>query len=234
MSGIKVTLINTGTKEEKEIITKEEGTYVFEDLGKGKYKVKVEGYGEAYEITEKEVGTNREINSKIDEKSGETEEITKLDSIESPEIIEETEEITKLDSIESPEIIEEYVNGGIKKKEYRITTEVEGTGGSISGEDENPYEVVEYGENSTKEIIATPEYGYKVSSIEVNGETIKFTENVDHTVELDKFVNMLEDKHVVVRFERIEGEVIVHHYIEGTTDKVPSTEEGQVVEDETT
>ena len=213
MSGIKVTLINTGTKEEKEIITKEEGTYVFEDLGKGKYKVKVEGYGEAYEITEKEVGTNREINSKIDEKSG------------------ETEEITKLDSIESPEIIEEYVNGGIKKKEYKITTEVEGEGGSISGQDENPYEVVEYAEDSTKDIIATPEYGYKVSSIEVNGETIKFTENVDHTVELDKFVNVLEDKHVVVRFERIEGEVIVHHYIEGTERKVPS-KEGKEVADE--
>ena len=215
MSGIKVTLINTGTKEEKEIITKEEGTYVFEDLGKGKYKVKVEGYGEAYEITEKEVGTNREINSKIDEKSG------------------ETEEITKLDSIESPEIIEEYVNGGIKKKEYKITTEVEGTGGKITGEEESPYEVVDYGEDSTKEIIATPEYGYKVSSIEVNGEEIEFVEKADHTVELNKFIDMREDKHVKVSFERIEGEVIVHHYIEGTTDKVPSTEEGQVVEDET-
>ena len=68
---------------------------------------------------------------------------------------------------------------------------------------------------------------------DVQSVEIEFTEKEDHTVELSKFIHMLEDKHVVVRFERIEGEVIVHHYIEGTENKVPSTEEGQVVEDET-
>ena len=215
MSGITVTLINTETQEEKTIQTELNGEYAFEDLAKGNYKVKVSGYGEEYILTEKGVGTNQEINSKFNEDS------------------QETDEITRLNSIASPEIIEEYVNAGIKKKEYKITTEVEGEGGSISGQDENPYEVVEYAEDSTKDIIATPEYGYKVSSIEVNGEQIEFTEKEDHTVELSKFIHMLEDKHVVVRFERIEGEVIVHHYIEGTENKVPSTEEGQVVEDET-
>ena len=215
MSGITVTLINTETQEEKTMQTELNGEYAFEDLAKGNYKVKVSGYGEEYILTEKGVGTNQEINSKFNEDS------------------QETDEITRLNSIASPEIIEEYVNAGIKKKEFKVTTEVEGEGGSISGQDENPYEVVEYAEDSTKDIIATPEYGYKVSSIEVNGEQIEFTEKEDHTVELSKFIHMLEDKHVVVRFERIEGEVIVHHYIEGTENKVPSTEEGQVVEDET-
>ena len=44
---------------------------------------------------------------------------------------------------------------------------------------------------------------------------------------------MTEDKEVVVAFERIESKVIVHYYIENTTTKVPSIEEGQVVEDKT-
>ena len=44
---------------------------------------------------------------------------------------------------------------------------------------------------------------------------------------------MTEDKEVVVAFERIESKVVVHYYIENTTTKVPSTEEGQVVEDKT-
>ncbi len=213
MSGITVTLVNTETNEEETRTTEANGEYAFEDLAKGNYKVKVSGYGEEYILTEKGVGTNQEINSKFNEDS------------------QETDEITRLNSIASPEIIEEYVNAGIKKKEFKITTEVEGTGGSISGEEESPYEVVDYGENSTKEIIATPDYGYKVSSIEVNGEEIEFVEKADHTVELNKFIDMREDKHVKVSFERIEGEVIVHHYIEGTERKVPS-KEGKEVADE--
>ena len=57
MSGIEVTLINTGTNEEKTIETEVNGEYAFEDLAKGNYKVKVSGYGEEYILTEKGVGT---------------------------------------------------------------------------------------------------------------------------------------------------------------------------------
>ena len=130
---------------------------------------------------------------------------------------------------ESPEVVVTYY---YKVKQVQVTTRVDGEGGSISGQNQTPYEEVEYGEDSTKEIIATPEEGYKVSQITVNGEPIEFEEGPDHTVELDKFIDMTEDKEVVVTFEQIPATVVIHHYIEGTTDKVPA-QNGGVVEDET-
>ena len=130
---------------------------------------------------------------------------------------------------ESPEVVVTYY---YKVKHVQVTTRVDGEGGSISGQNQKPYEEVEYGEDSTKEIIATPEEGYKVSQITVNGEPIEFEEGPDHTVELDKFIDMTEDKEVVVTFEQIPATVIVHHYIENTKTKVPA-QNGGVVEDET-
>ena len=118
-----------------------------------------------------------------------------------------------------------------KVKELQVTTKVESVGGTISGQNETPYEEVLYGEDSIKEIIVTPEEGYRVSKITVNGEPIEFTEEADKTVVLDKFIEMTEDKEVIVTFEQIPAQVIVHHYIEDSVEKVPSIE-GGVVEDE--
>lgn len=44
----------------------------------------------------------------------------------------------------------------VKTKKFNIFTSVDGAGGTISGQDENPYEVVAYGENSVKPIIIIP------------------------------------------------------------------------------
>ena len=113
------------------------------------------------------------------------------------------------------------------KKEYKITTEVEGTGGSISGQGstaENPYEIVKYGEDSTKDIVVTPEEGYKILKITVNGEEINFVPEEDGSVTLDKFTNMTSDKHVVVQFSNTVSTVIVHHYKDGTTEKLAEDE----------
>lgn len=104
-------------------------------------------------------------------------------------------------------------------------------GGSISGEGQDPYETVIYGENATKEIIATPEEGYQVKTIKINGEEIEFITNANGTVELSVFENLKEDKQIEVEFQKTIGTVIVHHYINGTTTKVPAKETG-VVEDE--
>ncbi len=104
-------------------------------------------------------------------------------------------------------------------------------GGSISGEGQKPYETVIYGEDSTKEIIITPDEGYQVKTIKINGEEITFTANDDKIVELSKFEDLREDQEVEVEFEKITGTVIVHHYIEGTTTKVPA-KDTEVVEDE--
>ena len=151
----------------------------------------------------------------------------------------------KYELVETPENWEgTYVGNAIevtyyyKVKTVEITTRVEGEGGSITGEGKTPYETVEYGEDSIKDIIITPEEGYRISKITVNGEEIEFVTKEDGTVQLDKFIDMKEDKEVVVSFEKIPAQVIIHHYIynketgEYTEEKVPS-KEGGVVEDET-
>lgn len=112
------------------------------------------------------------------------------------------------------------------------TEEVIVKGGTISGEDESPYEIVIHGNDSTKDIVATPDEGFAVAKITVNGEEIDFTTNGSDPVSINKFTNVTEDKEVVVEFAPIMGTVIVHHYIENTTTKVPLAN-GQTAEDET-
>ena len=138
-----------------------------------------------------------------------------------------------------------YTDGGVtvtyyyKAKEVKVTTEVKThketnemgeevdvKGGSISGENQNPYETVIYGEDSQNDIVATPDENYQVKEIWVNDEPVEFTPESDGTVKLNKFTNMTEDKHVVVEFEKIPANVIVHYYIENTTDKVPLQDGG--------
>ena len=116
-----------------------------------------------------------------------------------------------------------------KKIEHKITTEVLGVGGTISGQGDNPYESVAHGENSIKDIICTPENGYRIESITVNEEPIEFTENEDGTYTLDKFINMTEDKHIIVRYVRKDTSVIVKHVTEDGVDLVePEIIEGKV------
>ena len=93
-------------------------------------------------------------------------------------------------------------------------------GGSISGENEDAYETVEYKENSTKEIKAIPDYGFEVKSITVNDESIEYTVEQDGSVILNKFVQMLENKNVVVTFQRTQGTITVNHYLEGTEERI--------------
>ena len=136
------------------------------------------------------------------------------------------------------------VNYYYNEKEFDIVTRVEeheeidslGTvsvvkGGSISGEGETPYETVEYKEDSTKEIKAVPDEGYEIKSIKVNGIEIEFTAENDGSVVLNNFVEVTEDKEVVVEFQRKQGTLIVHHYVEDTTDSVP-LKDGTLAEDE--
>ncbi len=93
-----------------------------------------------------------------------------------------------------------------KDLQVKITTKVEKLptqkedGGTISGKDEQPYENVGYNKTSQKDIIITPDSGYKIISITVNGKELDFTTDNEGKVILDKFVNMNEDKEVVVRF----------------------------------
>ena len=202
LEGTVVKLLNsTNNAEVTRTTTNEQGEYKFEDLAKGTYKVEVE-IDDLHELTDKEVGTNREINSKFNQTS------------------KQTDEITRLNTISSPELIEDNVNAGIRTIQFNITTKVEGVGGNISGEGEAVYEKVDKGQNSEKDIIVSPNMGYRVNTITINGEPIEFTEEENHTVILNKFTNMQENKEVVVTFKKVETSVLVHHYKENTTEQL--------------
>ena len=85
INGIPVTLLNEDGTVAKDINgnniatirTANGGYYKFEHLPKGKYIVRIEGYGTRYEITQKNVGNNEKINSKFNS-NGKTDVLTKL------------------------------------------------------------------------------------------------------------------------------------------------------------
>ena len=95
-------------------------------------------------------------------------------------------------------------------KKYKITTEVNGNGGTISGENEEVYEEVLYGGDAKKDIEIKPEEGYKISKITINGEEIEFEEKEGETLKIN-LTDVKEDKHIVVEFESIATSVLVKH-----------------------
>ena len=103
-----------------------------------------------------------------------------------------------------PEVQELTVENN--RKEYEITTdviEIDGIkGGSISGEDKEPYETVKYGDTSTQEIKMTPDSGYEIIKITINGEEVLDYElnPDDGSYILPQFTNMTEDKHIIVTY----------------------------------
>ena len=132
--------------------------------------------------------------------------------------------ILKIVSNESaPEVQELVVEN--KRKEFKITTEVEEInntkGGSISGEDEKPYEVVKYGENSTEEIKMIPNENYEIIGITVNGEEYKYTVVDDGSYIMPVFTNVTEDKHIVVRYSFKDNKVIINKVDKNTKEKLP-------------
>ena len=218
LEGTTVKLLNsTNNAEVTRTTTNAQGEYEFTDLAKGTYKVEVE-VDSLHELTDKEVGTNREINSKFNQST------------------KQTDEITRLNSISAPEIIEDNVNAGIRTIQFNINTKVEGIGGNISGEGQDIYKSVDKGQDSKKDIIVSPNVGYRVNTITVNGEPIEFTEEENHIVILNKFINMQENKEVIVTFKKIETSVLVHHYKENTTEQLSKdvTINGEVGDEYTT
>lgn len=139
-------------------------------------------------------------------------------------------------------------------KEHKITTKVEipegrtEKGGAISGditvEGNDEYETVDHEANSTKDIIITPDTGYRVKEIRVvstdinenktevivygddsdSTSEVKARLHQDGTVTMTKFSDVTADKEIIVVFEPNEGAVIVHHYIENTTEKLSKDE----------
>ena len=120
LSGVKVTLLNEDGTEAKdidgneisEITTENDGYYKFENMVKGKYKVQITYDTEdgIREITTKNVGSNIKINSKFNSNG-------------------ETDTISGLDSVLSPELKVEYQNAGITYKDTKVIVHhyIEGT-----------------------------------------------------------------------------------------------------------
>ncbi|MBR3003122.1 MAG: Cna B-type domain-containing protein, partial [Clostridia bacterium] len=136
--------------------------------------------------------------------------------------------VLKMPATNANEITELNVTN--KYKEYKITTdvkEINGTkGGSISGEDEYPYETVRYSENNTKEIKMTPDEGYSIIDITVNGESISFDTANDgsYTMPANYFKNMTEDKQIVVTYAREGKEFTVEKIDKKTREKINGAE----------
>ena len=117
-------------------------------------------------------------------------------------------EISEVEGIEIPSLMERY----------NITTSVNGVGGTITGQDDELVETVKYGENSTKEIVITPDEGYEILSIIINDEKIEFTPDESGAVTLEKFTNVTENINIVAEFSNNTSKIIVHHYLLGTDD----------------
>ena len=95
-------------------------------------------------------------------------------------------------------------------KAYSITTSVEGDGGAITDGNES----VTYNGNSSKVIKITPDFGYKISKIKINGNEIDYAIENDETYTLDSFRNVNENKNIVVSFEKKESNVIAIYVTE--------------------
>ena len=95
---------DTNGNEIPNVLTDSNGEYVFSNLPMGEYIVEIQTE-DKYRLTEANVGTNKEINSKFEE------------------IVEGAKQsyvITNLNSIASPEILENNVNAGLVVKDAKI------------------------------------------------------------------------------------------------------------------
>ena len=148
------------------------------------------------------------------------------------DLVENSEKYILVESPENEEITIERQDKEVTyyyQAKYEITTEVvpynrrkeDGTtekikGGTITGEEENPYEEVMKGNDSTKEIKIVPDEEYKIKFVRINGEKYDFKEKLaeDGSLTLDNFTNIDEDKHIEVEFRPIlnpDLEIVVKH-----------------------
>ena len=144
----------------------------------------------------------------------------------------------------------QYLEVENKLKQFKVTTQVikhdedgqmvdggdidgqEGTFGGVEySKDAIRYvETVDYGKDSVNEIKITPDEGYVLSYIKINGvEYTDFTADENGVVTLPIFENMTEDKHIIVEFSNTKGTIEVNHYLwteeDGTTtEKVADSE----------
>ncbi len=102
-------------------------------------------------------------------------------------------------------------------------------GGSITDVGQNDYEGkkledVEIYSDSKKDIKITPNTGFKIVRVTINGEEIPLNLNSDGSMDLPKFKNVTEDKVIQVQFSNTVSYVRVNHYKKDTNEKIADTE----------
>ena len=83
-------------------------------------------------------------------------------------------------------------------------------GGSISGENEEYYEEILFGNSNEKSVVITPDEGYSIAYIYINGNKIDVP-NPDEEFIIPEgyFTNVNEDKHIEVCFSNLETTLII-------------------------
>ena len=106
------------------------------------------------------------------------------------------------------------------RKELKIKTSVKRingvTGGTISGESDGIYEIVKYGDDSTKEIKMVPNRNYEIAHIIVNGEEILFEPEENGSYTLPQFENVTENMTVEVQFVLKDNKITINK-VDGET-----------------
>ena len=95
---------------------------------------------------------------------------------------------------------------------------------STSDVDWKTLEELEINSNSNKEIKITPDTGFKISKVLVNGEEIPLELNSDGSMDLPKFKNVTEDKAIEAQFSNTISYVRVNHYKKDTNEKIADSE----------
>lgn len=100
------------------------------------------------------------------------------------------------------------------RKEYIISTDINKIdgikGGAVSGEYTDRYEIVKYGDSSSKEIKMIPDSGYEIIEIKVNGEEWQYTALPDGSYIMPQFTNVTEDKHIVVTYSLKDNKIKIN------------------------
>ena len=124
-----------------------------------------------------------------------------------------------------------------RRKEFKITAEANEGGKVIVTNPENGEEIVntnankkttletvKYGDNNIYDIKIKPDAGYVIKSVKVNGKDVKYTVNNDSSITLNKINDIKEEKNVSITYEYGMSQVVVKHYLYGTTESIFSDE----------
>lgn len=184
IKNVGITLLNSSNQEIDRAETNENGYYIFENIPKGKYRVKVNINDDEKEITIKEAGANALLNSIFNANYT-------------------TDLIESLDTLESPVIFVKNVNAGIAYKDAKVvvhyykknTTEQVSRDKEIKGKLHDTYETQE------AENVDSKYYLYEVTSNKTGTMLNALTEVI--------YYYDLKDAHVVGKYLEKDNETNV-------------------------